>query len=133
MMMNKFKKIFFIVTAAIFLSWMTPYAVLAINALDTGCGMSACMCDMKKCCCATDENNNEIKQERCNCKLSQANIPEPQTFLFSKTFKNNYTCDIIQAACKINLFSKKINKVIINVENLLKKTPIYILEESFLV
>jgi hypothetical protein len=132
-MMNKRKKIFLIVTAVIFISWLTPYAVLAISTLKIGCEMSMCNCEKNKCCCDMGENNNEIKQERCNCKLSQANIPEPQTFLFSKTFKNNYTCDLIQAACKINLFSKRINKVIINAENSLKKTPIYILEESFLI
>lgn len=131
--MNKRKKIFLIVTAAIFISWLTPYVVLAISNLNTGCGMTQCMCDMEKCCCETEEQNNEIKQARCDCKLSQANIPEPQTFLFSKTFQNNYTCDLIQAACEINLLSKKVNKFIIKVESPLKNTPLYILKESFLI
>jgi len=134
MITNRSKKIFLIITAVLFISWITPYAVLAVTTIDSGCGMSACMCaDMKKCCCETNEETNEIKQARCDCTLSQTDVPETQTFLFSKTFKKNPALSLITRISNTGVSTDKTDSLALKFYTPTQYIPLYILKESFLV
>lgn len=128
------QKLFIAVITLLLISWVSPYAVLAISVFNSGCGMSNCHCNMNSCCCDMGEkDHNEIKQVSCDCILTPAAVPETQAYVFSSSDNSKYIGKLFKYNHKTELPFKPFIEVTLTPCLYTKNVPLFVLDASFLI